>query len=76
MAKASGWMKRAGSVGFHVPDRCCHCRLAPTMNWKFFDMFLATTTDSALTTQSLQVLFLSCRMMPRFGSISPKPPNG
>src|SRR5258707_25944 len=32
-AKASGWMKRAGSVGLKAPDSCADCVFRPMRNW-------------------------------------------
>ena len=48
---ASGWMKRAGSVGFHVPSRCCHCLWNATCAWKPRDMFLTTVICAQLLTE-------------------------
>ena len=47
LGNASGWMKRAGSVGFHVPLSCCHCRWIAAIAWKLCDRFLVTVICSA-----------------------------
>src|SRR5262249_58273323 len=51
---ASGWMKRAGSVGFHVPSRCCHCLLKLMTSWKLRDMFFASVPSTFDTTTRVQ----------------------
>ena len=69
-------MNFAGSVGFQVPPKCCHCRFTPAISWKRCDMFLATVTSSARYSSVLHELFCCWKMMPRLGSTAPKPPNG
>ena len=43
-------MNRAGSVGFHVPSRCCHCRVSVPTTWKLCDRFLARIASRLVTT--------------------------
>ena len=65
---ASGCRKRAGSVGFHVPLRCCHWRVKLAIICQLFDMFLANVASTALTITCVHVALVSCRMRPWFGS--------
>src|SRR5882724_8151522 len=76
LAKESGWMKRAGSVGPHVPWIDCHWRVRLIVPWKLCDMFFASVASITFSSTYAQVRLFSWKIWPRFGSTSPKPPNG